>query len=153
MSEKADHDIIIEVLLVENSPGDVRLTKEAFRDINAQVRLHVVADGVEAMEFLTHSGDHAGAPRPDLILLDLNLPKMDGREVLSRIKKDANLMMIPTVILTNSEAESDVVQIYDLRANCYLIKPAQWDDFANLVRSINDFWLTKVRLPRQARNG
>jgi CheY-like chemotaxis protein len=139
----------VEILLVEDSPGDVRLTKEAFRDANSAIRLHVVADGVEALAFLRHEGVHARAPRPDLILLDLNLPKMDGREVLARIKTDASLKLIPTVILTTSDAEADIVKSYELQANCYLSKPVQLDAFEALVKSINDFWLTKVRLPRQ----
>jgi chemotaxis family two-component system response regulator Rcp1 len=139
-----------EVLLVEDSPGDVRLTQEAFRDANNTIRLHVVADGVEAMDFLKKEGAHAYAPRPDIILLDLNLPKMDGREVLAHIKTDSGLKTIPTVILTTSEAETDIVNSYELQANCYLTKPVQFDEFASLVRIINDFWLTRVKLPQQA---
>jgi two-component system, chemotaxis family, response regulator Rcp1 len=139
----------IEVLLVEDSPGDVRLTQEAFRDANKSIHLHVAADGVEAMAFLKREGLHARAPRPDLILLDLNLPKMDGREVLAHIKADADLKMIPTVILTTSDAEVDIVKSYELQANCYLTKPVQLDAFEALVKSINDFWLTKVKLPHQ----
>jgi chemotaxis family two-component system response regulator Rcp1 len=139
----------IEVLLVEDSPGDVRLTQEAFRDANRSIHLHVVSDGVEAMTFLRREGAHVDAPRPDLILLDLNLPKMDGREVLAQIKEDASLKTIPTVILTTSEAEVDIVKSYQLHANCYLSKPVQLDAFESLVKSINDFWLTKVKLPRQ----
>jgi chemotaxis family two-component system response regulator Rcp1 len=139
----------IEVLLVEDSPGDVRLTQEAFRDANRSIHLHVVSDGVEAMTFLRREGAHVDAPRPDLILLDLNLPKMDGREVLAHIKEDASLKTIPTVILTTSEAEVDIVKSYQLHANCYLSKPVQLDAFESLVKSINDFWLTKVKLPRQ----
>jgi len=139
----------IEVLLVEDSPGDVRLTKEAFRDANPTIHLHVAADGVEAMAYLRREGVHAHAPRPDLILLDLNLPKMDGREVLVHIKEDASLKTIPTVILTTSDAEVDIVKSYQLQANCYLIKPVQLDAFEILVKSINDFWLTKVKLPQQ----
>ena len=142
-----------EVLLVEDSPGDVRLTKEAFRDANSSIHLHVVSDGVEAMAFLRREGDHARAPRPDLILLDLNLPKMDGREVLANIKQDVGLKTIPTVILTTSEAEADILKSYQLQANCYLTKPAQLDAFESLVKSINDFWLTKVKLPQQRQNG
>jgi len=137
-----------EVLLVEDSPGDVRLTQEAFRVANRAVRLHVVADGVEAMAFLNRSGDHAAAPRPDLILLDLNLPRMDGREVLARIKANDGLKTIPTVILTTSDAEMDVARSYQLQANCYLKKPVHLDAFDVLVGSINDFWLTKARLPQ-----
>src|ERR1700689_3109022 len=139
----------MEVLLVEDSPGDVRLTQEAFRDANPSIRLHVATDGVEAMTFLRREGIHTEAPRPDLILLDLNLPKMDGREVLSQIKKDDGLKTIPTVILTTSEAEVDIAKSYQLQANCYLSKPVQLDAFESLVKSINDFWLTKVKLPRQ----
>jgi chemotaxis family two-component system response regulator Rcp1 len=139
----------IEVLLVEDSPGDVRLTREAFREANGSIRLHVATDGVEAMSFLRHEGPHAHAPRPDFILLDLNLPKMDGREVLALIKKDDGLKTIPTCILTTSEAEVDILKSYELQANCYLIKPVQLEAFENVVRSINDFWLTKVRLPQQ----
>ena len=142
-----------EVLLVEDSPGDVRLTKEAFRDANSSIHLHVVSDGVEAMAFLRREGDHARAPRPDLILLDLNLPKMDGREVLANIKQDVGLKTIPTVILTTSEAEADILKSYQLQANCYLTKPAQLDAFESLVKSINDFWLTKVKLPQQRQSG
>jgi two-component system, chemotaxis family, response regulator Rcp1 len=139
----------IEVLLVEDSPGDVRLTQEAFRDANRSIRLHVASDGVEAMAFLRREGTRTTAPRPDLILLDLNLPKMDGREVLAHIKADDNLKTIPTVILTTSDAEADIVKSYQLQANCYLTKPVQLDEFENLVRSINDFWLTKVKLPHK----
>ena len=139
----------IEVLLVEDSPGDVRLTREAFREANETIILHVASDGVEAMAFLKREGAYVGVPRPDLILLDLNLPKMDGREVLAHIKKDATLKSIPTVILTTSDAEADIVKSYQLQANCYLSKPVQLDEFESLVRSINDFWLTKVKLPHQ----
>ena len=139
----------IEVLLVEDSPGDVRLTQEAFRDANRDIRLHVATDGVEAMTFLRREGIHANAPRPDLILLDLNLPKMDGREVLAHIKEDDMLKTIPTVILTTSDAEADIVKSYQLQANCYLSKPVQLDVFESLVGSINDFWLNKVKLPQQ----
>jgi chemotaxis family two-component system response regulator Rcp1 len=139
----------IEVLLVEDSPGDVRLTRDAFRDANVSIHLSVATDGVEAMAFLKHEGPHANARRPDLILLDLNLPKMDGREVLAHIKDDEGLKMIPTVILTTSDAEVDIRKSYQLQANCYLLKPVQLEDFEALVKSINDFWLTKVKLPPQ----
>jgi two-component system, chemotaxis family, response regulator Rcp1 len=137
----------IEVLLVEDSPGDVRLTQEALRDANRAIHLHVACDGVEAMAFLAREGVHRSSPRPDLILLDLNLPRMDGREVLARIKTDDSLRTIPTIILTTSEAEADIVKSYQLRANCFLSKPVQLDAFEALVKSINDFWLTKVKLP------
>ena len=142
-----------EVLLVEDSPGDVRLTQEAFRDANTSIHLHVASDGVEAMAFLRHEGTHVHAPRPDIILLDLNLPKMDGRAVLAHIKADEGLKMIPTVILTTSNAEADIVKCYQLHANCYLKKPVQLDAFERLVKSINDFWLTKVELPPLTRGG
>jgi chemotaxis family two-component system response regulator Rcp1 len=141
----------VEVLLVEDSPGDVRLTQEAFRDANMSIHLHVATDGVEAMSFLRREGEHA--KWPDLILLDLNLPKMDGREVLALIKADDNLRTIPTVILTTSESEADIVNSYQLQANCYLSKPVQLDAFESLVKSINDFWLTKVKLPQQRQGG
>jgi two-component system, chemotaxis family, response regulator Rcp1 len=143
----------IEVLLVEDSPGDVRLTREAFGSANQSIHLHVATDGVEAMAFLRHEGVHALAPRPDLILLDLNLPKMDGREVLAHIKKDESLKMIPTVILTTSDAEGDITKSYQLQANCYLNKPVQLDAFESIVKSINDFWLKDAKLPKRGEIG
>jgi CheY-like chemotaxis protein len=136
-----------QVLLVEDNPGDVRLTREAFRDSGFSICLHVVADGQEAMAFLKHEGAHAPAPRPDLILLDLNLPKMDGREVLTFIKNDIELKAIPTIILTTSESEVDIARSYQLQANCYLTKPAQLEEFESVVKGIVDFWFTKVKLP------
>jgi chemotaxis family two-component system response regulator Rcp1 len=139
----------LDVLLVEDSPGDVRLTSEVFLAANKGIRLHVVPDGVEAMEFLKRKGAHANAPRPHFILLDLNLPRMDGREVLARIKQDDLLKTITTIVLTTSEAEADILQSYHLQANCYLTKPAQLEDFERVVRSINDFWLAKVAFPPQ----
>lgn len=139
----------IEVLLVEDSPGDVRLTKEAFREANGEINLHVACDGMEAMAFLKHEGAYANSPRPDFILLDLNLPRMDGREVLARIKNDEHLKTIPTIILTTSSAEEDIVRSYQLQANCYLSKPVQLDDFEGVVRSINDFWLITAKLPQR----
>ena len=144
------NDMPLEVLLVEDSPGDVRLTQEAFRDANPSIRLHVANDGVEAMAFLKHEGVHVSAPRPDLILLDLNLPKMDGREVLAHIKEDSGLKSIPTIILTTSEAEADILKSYQLQANCYLNKPVQLDAFENVVKTVNDFWLTMAKLPPRA---
>ena len=141
----------IDVLLVEDSPGDVRLTQEVFREANRSIHLHVAVDGVEAMAFLRHEGVHAHAPRPDMILLDLNLPKMDGREVLALIKEDESLKGIPTVILTTSESEVDIVKSYQLHANSYLNKPVQLDAFEDLVKSINDFWLVNARLPKHSR--
>jgi two-component system, chemotaxis family, response regulator Rcp1 len=139
----------IEVLLVEDSPGDVLLTREAFREANGGIRLHVASDGVEAMAFLLREGANVDAPRPDLILLDLNLPKMDGREVLALIKAHESLKLIPTVVLTTSDAEADIVKSYQLQANSYLTKPVQLDAFESLVKTINDYWLTKVKLPQQ----
>ena len=153
MKGLVDERTHLDVLLVEDSPGDVRLTQEAFRDANVSIHLHVASDGVEAMAFLRHEGSHVRAPRPDLILLDLNLPRMDGREVLAQIKGDESLKTIPTVILTTSESEADIVTSYQLQANCYLSKPVQLDAFEKLVGSINDFWLTKVKLPRQRQTG
>jgi chemotaxis family two-component system response regulator Rcp1 len=141
-------DMPINVLLVEDSPGDVRLTQEAFAEANPAIHVHVAYDGVEAMAFLRCEGSNADAPRPDLILLDLNLPKMDGREVLAHIKEDDSLKTIPTVILTTSEAEVDILKSYQLHTNCYMTKPVQLDQFESLVKSINDFWLTKVTLPQ-----
>lgn len=138
------------VLLVEDSPGDVRLTQEAFHDADPQIDLRVAVDGVEALVYLRREGIHADAPRPDFILLDLNLPKMDGREVLAHIKEDDGLKTIPTVILTTSDAEADILTSYKLQANCYLSKPVQLEEFESLVKSINDFWLTRVKLPQQA---
>jgi two-component system, chemotaxis family, response regulator Rcp1 len=140
-------NIPMQVLLVEDSPGDVRLTQEAFRDANQSVHLHVATDGAEAMAFLRHQPPYGDAPRPDLVLLDLNLPKMDGRQVLAHIKEDDGLKTMPTVILTTSEAESDIAKSYQLQANCYLCKPVQLDEFETLVKSINDFWLTRAKLP------
>lgn len=143
----------LQVLLVEDSPGDVRLTREAFHEVNPLVHLHMANDGANAMAFLTHEGEHANAPRPDLILLDLNLPKVDGREVLARIKGHASLRTIPTVILTSSEAEADVIKSYQLQANCYLSKPMHFDAFHTPVKSINDFWFTRVKFPHSAYTG
>lgn len=138
----------IEVLLVEDSPGDAKLTEVALLEANPEIHLHVASDGVEAMAFLHREASYGAAPRPDLILLDLNLPKMDGREVLLQIKADDRLKTIPTIILTTSIAEADIVTSYQLQANCYLSKPVQLDAFESLVKSINDFWLTKAELPQ-----
>jgi chemotaxis family two-component system response regulator Rcp1 len=139
----------IKVLLVEDNPGDVRLTREVLLATNRSIHLLVARDGEEAVAMLKRDGAKALAPRPDLILLDLNLPKMDGREVLACIKADADLKTIPTVVLTTSDAELDVVKSYQLQANCYLTKPVQLDAFESIVRSINNFWLTRVKLPAQ----
>jgi chemotaxis family two-component system response regulator Rcp1 len=140
------------ILLVEDSLGDVRLTREAFREVKGSIRLHVALDGIEAMAFLKHEAPHTRAVRPDLILLDLNRPKMDGREVLAHIKEDDDLNTIPTVILTTSDAAADIVESYQLQANCYLTKPVQPEDFESLVKCINDFWPLRAKLPQQARN-
>jgi chemotaxis family two-component system response regulator Rcp1 len=137
----------IEILLVEDNPGDVRLTVEALKDAKVHNNLHVAEDGVEAMAFLRREGKYAGVPRPDLILLDLNLPKKDGREVLAEIKEDPDLRRIPVVILTVSRAEEDILRSYDLHANCYITKPVNLDQFLKVVKSIEDFWFTIVKLP------
>jgi chemotaxis family two-component system response regulator Rcp1 len=139
----------IEVLLVEDSPGDIRLTREAFHDANADIHVNVATDGVEAMAYLRREGDQVDAPRPAIILLDLNLPRMDGREVLAQIKADPSLKTIPTIILTTSEANADIVRSYELQANSYLTKPVQLEKFESLVKSINDFWLIKAKLPQR----
>lgn len=139
-----------QVLLVEDSPGDVRLMQEAFHGVNANVELHVATDGVEAMNFLRRRGSHIDAPRTDLVLLDLNLPRLDGREVLALVKKDSTLKSIPIVVVSTSAAEADIATSYDLRANCYFTKPVDLDDFDELVKKINDFWIEKVKLPRRA---
>lgn len=145
---KADHEteMPVDVLLVENSTGDVRLTQEAFLHSGRAVRLHLALDGVEAMAFLRREGIHAEAPRPDLILLDLNLPRLDGREVLAQIKSDEDLKAIPVIVLTTSEADEDILISYRLQANCYLRRPAQWDAFDGLIKSINSFWFRRAKV-------
>ena len=143
----------IEVLLVEDNPGDVRLTQETFSDANQSIHLSVATEGADAMAFLRREGAHVHAPRPDVILLDLNLPKMDGREVLVQIKKDEDLKAIPVVILTTSDAEADIVASYRLHANCDLTKPVQLKAFEELVKSVNDFWMTSVKLPKPRYGG
>lgn len=137
----------IEILLVEDNPGDVRLTIEAFKEGKVRNNLSVARDGVEALSFLRKEGAQAQATRPDLILLDLNLPRKDGRELLAEIKADESLKRIPIVILTTSHAEEDVLRTYDLHANCYITKPVDFEQFISVVQSIDDFWLTVVRLP------
>jgi len=137
----------VEILLVEDNPGDERLTREALKEGKVFNNLHWAKDGVEAIEFLRRKGKHANAPRPDIILLDLNLPKKDGREVLSEIKQDPELRAIPVVILTTSQAEEDVLRSYDLHANCYVTKPVDLEKFIVVVQSIDRFWLTVVTLP------
>ena len=140
----------VEILLVEDNPGDVRLTREALREGKVRNNLHVAPDGVEAIAFLRREGEYAGAVRPDLILLDLNLPRKDGREVLEEIKADRSLRNIPVVVLTSSQAEQDIVRAYDLHANCYVTKPVDLDQFINVVKSIEDFWFTIVKLPPES---
>ena len=137
----------IELLLVEDSEPDVRLTKEALREAKVKNRLWVVEDGVHALEFLQQKGRYADVPRPDLILLDLNLPRKDGRQVLQEIKSDESLKRIPVVVLTTSKNEEDVLRAYELHANCYITKPVDFNRFMDVVKSIEDFWLTVVRLP------
>jgi CheY-like chemotaxis protein len=137
----------IEVLLVEDSPGDVRLTREALKDAKVHISLHVAADGIEAMAFLERTGKYAGARRPDLILLDLNLPRKDGREVLKEIKDSPVLRSIPVVILTTSSSEADVLKSYELHANCFISKPVDLEGFLKVIRSIDSFWLSVVKLP------
>jgi len=141
----------IEVLLVEDSPGDVRLTREALKTAKVLINLYVASDGTEAMAFLKREGGHTNAPRPDLILLDLNLPKKDGREVLGEIKESPALKSIPVVILTTSASEADILKSYLLHANCYITKPVDLKGFLNVVKSIDNFWLSVVRLPHEPR--
>lgn len=138
----------MQILLVEDNPADAELVQEAFRDGRFLNRLHLAEDGVIALQFLNRQGRFADAPAPDLILLDLNLPKKDGREVLAEVKKDSILGMIPIIVLTTSDDEADVFRAYGLHANCYLTKPIDFDEFLRKVRSIEDFWLTFVRLPQ-----
>ena len=139
----------IEILLVEDNPGDVRLTVEGLNEGKVANNLHVAKDGVEALAFLRKEGDYSDAVRPDLILLDLNLPRKDGREVLADIKADPDLKTIPVVVLTTSRAEQDVLHSYQLQANCYITKPVDLEQFIHVVKSIEDFWLTVVTLPRK----
>lgn len=139
----------IEILLVEDNPGDVRLTTEAFKDGKVHNNLSVVGDGVEALAFLRKEGKYVKAVRPDLVLLDLNLPLKDGRQVLEEIKADPNLRRIPVVILTTSQAEEDILKAYSFNANCYINKPIGFDEFMHVVQSIENFWLTIVKLPTE----
>ena len=139
--------IPIHILLVEDNPGDVRLTQEALREGKVINNMNVVADGVEAIAYLRQIGRHTGAPRPDVILLDLNLPRKDGREVLAEIKEDPDLKRIPVVVITSSKSEEDVLRSYNLHANCYVTKPVDLDQFVAVVKSIEDFWMGIVKLP------
>jgi CheY-like chemotaxis protein len=140
----------IEILLVEDNPGDVRLTKEALKEGKVLNKLHTVEDGMEALAFLNQEGKYADVPRPELILLDLNLPKKDGRDVLAEIKSNGDLKRIPVVVLTTSRSEEDILKSYDLNANCYITKPVDLDQFISVVKSINEFWLSIVKLPGEA---
>jgi chemotaxis family two-component system response regulator Rcp1 len=137
----------VQMLLVEDNPGDVRLTKETLRQTKVTLNLQVVGDGVEAMAFLRRQGKYARAPRPDLVLLDLNLPKKDGREVLAEIKQDPDLRRIPVVVFTISNAEEDILKTYNLHANAYVTKPLNLEQFAKITQAIEDFWFTVVKLP------
>lgn len=138
----------IQILMVEDNPDDVLLTREALKDAKVHCNLHVTEDGVQALEFLNRTGPYSEVPRPDIILLDLNLPRKDGREVLQEIKNRENLRMIPVVILTTSESPDDISRAYDSHVNCYITKPVDFDQFIKVVRSIEDFWFTVVKLPR-----
>lgn len=142
-----DDGRIIHILLVEDSPSDAELTKEALGEAKVANRLTLVEDGIQALRFLRQLAPYENASRPDLILLDLNLPRKDGREVLTEIKADPQLRTIPVVVLTTSQAEQDVLQAYELQANCYITKPVDFSQFLKVVRSIEDFWLAVVRLP------
>ncbi len=146
MSFKKNYKII-EILVVEDNPGDVRLTQEALKECKIANNLHIARDGAEALAFLKKEGKYKDVPRPDVIILDLNLPKVDGREVLSEIKHDDKLKRIPVVILTSSEAEEDILKTYDLHANCYIKKPMDMDQFIEIVQSIGNFWFSIVKLP------
>ena len=137
----------IEILLVEDNPGDVRLTREALQEGKVINTLHTAADGVQALEYLKQEGEYTDAVRPDIILLDLNLPRMDGRELLAIIKSDLDLRRIPVVILTTSKAEEDIIETYDLHANCFITKPVDLDQFFVVVQSVEEFWFSIVRLP------
>jgi len=142
----------LEILLVEDDPGDIELTREALADSKLLIHLHVVEDGEEAMAFLRQEGQYADGPTPDVVLLDLNLPKKDGRQVLKEIKEAKDLKMIPVVILTTSSAEEDILKTYKLGANCYITKPVGLEQFTRVVEAIDNFWVTVVKLPTRAKN-
>jgi two-component system, chemotaxis family, response regulator Rcp1 len=150
MTSIVDGNAAFEILLVEDSPGDVRLTREALKDAKMYINLHVASDGIEAMAFLNCEGEHAASPRPDLILLDLNLPRKDGRQVLEEIKESHSLKTIPVVILTTSASDEDVLRSYQLHANCYITKPVDLEGFLRVITSIDTFWLSIVKLPSEA---
>ncbi len=143
------HLEFVEILLIEDNPGDIRLTQEALKDGKVKNNLHVVCDGEEATDFLFKRNKHTNAPRPDLIILDINLPKKNGKEVLAEIKTDQNLKSIPVVILTMSKAEEDIIKTYNLHANCFITKPLDLDKFFDVVKTIEEFWLTLVKLPHK----
>ena len=147
MNHQGAQGMPIEILLVEDNPGDVRLTQEALKEGKVTNNLHVVMDGEQAMDFLNQRGEYVGVPRPDLILLDLNLPRKDGREILAEIKKDDKLKKIPVVVLTTSRDYDDINQAYDLNCNCYISKPVELEEFIEVIESIDNFWLTIVKLP------
>jgi CheY-like chemotaxis protein len=149
--QRSNESAAIEILLVEDSPGDIRLTQEAFYDAKVRNNLHVATDGEEAMAFLRREGKHAHAPRPGLILLDLNLPKKDGRAILAEIKADDSLKTIPVVVLTTSSVEADILRSYQLHANCYITKPVNLEGFAKVIQSVDNFWLSIVQLPQVPR--
>ncbi len=149
MTSMEDDTRSIQILLVEDNPGDARLTLEAMREAKVQNKIHIVEDGVQAMQFLRREGTYADAPRPDLILLDLNLPKKDGREVLAEVKADPALKRIPVVVLTTSSADEDVLRAYDLHANCYVTKPVDLTQFMKIVCRIEEFWVRVVILPKE----
>lgn len=140
---------LIEILLVEDNPGNVRLTEEALKETNVRNMLNVVGDGIEALDYLRCTGKYSNALRPDIMLLDLNLPKKDGREVLEEVKKDEQLKEIPVVILSTSDAENDIVKAYKHHANCYITKPVNFDQFVDIIKSTIDFWFNIVKLPRR----
>jgi two-component system, chemotaxis family, response regulator Rcp1 len=143
----------VEILIVEDNQGDIRLTREALKESTLRNNLHVAEDGIEAMAFLHRQGPYQNAPTPDLILLDLNLPRKDGRQVLAEVKNDPVLQRIPVVILTTSSADQDIVDTYNLHANCYVVKPVGLNEFLRIVKAIEDFWLTIVRLPSHGEAG
>jgi len=140
----------IHILMVEDDPADVRLTREALKNKKVHTTMDTVEDGLEAMAYLQKEGAYADKPRPDLILLDLNMPRMDGREVLSKLKEDPKLRRIPVIVLTTSEGEEDILSAYEMNANCYITKPVNWKQFIRVVELIEDFWLTVVKLPKES---
>jgi chemotaxis family two-component system response regulator Rcp1 len=148
-----DKETPVDILLVEDNKGDIRLMREILGEINPTAHLHVVTDGAEAMEFLGYQGRYLAAPRPSVILLDLNLPKLHGREVLARVKRNPHLQTIPVIVLTCSEQESDVVSSYQLMANSFIRKPANWNDWERMVISLNNFWFTRAKLPQHKERG